>query len=46
MGLPVEVRRDPLAVLRAVKNISAHEAHKRVDLLNSCGIVRYKARAM
>ena len=29
-----------------LKNISAHEAHKRVDLLNSCGIVRYKAKAM
>jgi hypothetical protein len=26
--------------------ISAHEAHKRVDLLNSCGIVRYKAVAL
>ena len=26
--------------------ISQHEAHKRVDLLNSCGIVRYKARAI
>ncbi|MCJ2095497.1 hypothetical protein MKK67_23790 [Methylobacterium sp. J-072] len=26
--------------------ISEHEAHKRVDLLNSCGIVRYKARAI
>jgi hypothetical protein len=26
--------------------ISEHEAHKRVDLLNSAGIVRYKARAM
>ncbi|MGU3285012.1 MULTISPECIES: hypothetical protein [unclassified Methylobacterium] len=26
--------------------ISKNEAHKRVDLLNSCGIVRYKARAI
>jgi hypothetical protein len=26
--------------------ITAHEAHKRVDLLNSCGIVRYKAIAI
>lgn len=30
----------------AFTKISAHEAHKRVDLLNSCGIVRYKAVAM
>lgn len=26
--------------------ISQHETHKRVNLLNSCGIVRYKARAI
>lgn len=26
--------------------ISQHEAHKRIDLLNRCGIVRYKARAI
>ncbi|MHC2104105.1 hypothetical protein [Methylobacterium sp. CM6246] len=26
--------------------INQHEAHKRVNLLNSCGIVRYKARAI
>lgn len=26
--------------------VSQHEAHKMVDLLNSCGIVRYKAVAL
>ena len=26
------------------KKIAETEAHKRVDLLNSCGIVRYKAQ--
>lgn len=30
----------------AFAKISAHEAHKRVDLLNSCEIVRYNAVAM
>lgn len=28
----------------AFNRISETEAHKRVDLLNSCGIVRYKAQ--
>ncbi len=28
----------------AFTKISEHEAHKRVDLLNACGIVRYKAQ--
>lgn len=31
---------------KAIIRCSEHEAHKRVDLLNSCGIVRYKARAV
>ncbi|MGU3286476.1 hypothetical protein [Methylobacterium mesophilicum] len=30
----------------AFAKISEYEAHKRVDLLNSCGIVRYKAIAI
>ena len=30
---------------RAIRYCSEHEAHKAVDLLNSCGIIRYKARA-
>lgn len=29
----------------AFARLSEREAHKRVDLLNACGIVRYKARA-
>lgn len=27
----------------AFAKVSEAEAHKRVDLLNSCGVVRYKA---
>ena len=30
----------------AFAKVSQHEAHKRVDLLNCCGIVRYKAVAL
>ena len=30
----------------AFNRIGEREAHIRVDLLNSCGIVRYKARAI
>lgn len=30
----------------AFPRMSEHEAHRMVDLLNSCGIVRYKARAI
>jgi len=30
----------------AFKKLSEREAHRMVDLLNSCGIVRYKARAI
>lgn len=30
----------------AFNKLSAHEAHKRVDLLNSTGIIRYKAVAV
>lgn len=30
----------------ALAKLSQHEAHKRVDLLNSCGVVRYRAVAM
>ncbi|MDP4024474.1 hypothetical protein Q8W71_17755 [Methylobacterium sp. NEAU 140] len=29
---------------KVIAKASEHEAHKRVDLLNSSGIVRYKAR--
>ena len=31
---------------KTILQCSEHEAHKRVDLLNSCGIVRYRARAL